>query len=75
MHAGYNRDQLQRALPRAYESKNVRTNLASVKGFLSTIAVQEFNEQSAEKADQFMAQLEVKGPTVDASDLFIGCIF
>jgi tRNA(fMet)-specific endonuclease VapC len=52
----------------------VRTNLASVKGFLSTIVVLEFNEQSAEKAGQFMAQLEAKGLAIDPRDLFIGCI-
>jgi tRNA(fMet)-specific endonuclease VapC len=57
-----------------YKSKNVRINLASVKGFLSTVAILEFDEPSAEKSGQVMAQLEVKGQSIDPRDLFIGCI-
>jgi predicted nucleic acid-binding protein len=58
----------------AYKSKNPRTNLASVKGFLSTITSLEFDEPSAEKSGQVLAQLELKGRTIDPRDLFIGCI-
>jgi predicted nucleic acid-binding protein len=58
----------------AYKSKNSRTNLASVKGFLSTITTLEFDEPSAERSGQVLAQLESKGLTIDSRDLFIGCI-
>lgn len=49
-------------------------NLASVKGFLSTIITLEFDELSAERSGQVLAQLESKGLTVDSRDLFTGCI-
>jgi len=58
----------------AYKSKNSRTNVASVKGFLSTITSLEFDEPSAERSGQVLAQLESKGRTIDPRDLFIGCI-
>lgn len=58
----------------AYKSKNVRTNLASVKGFLSTITALEFDEPSAEKSGQVLAQLESKGLAIDPRDLFVGCM-
>jgi predicted nucleic acid-binding protein len=58
----------------AYKSKDSRVNLASVKGFLSTIATLEFDEPSAERSAQVLAQLESKGLTIDSRDLFIGCI-
>lgn len=49
-------------------------NLASVKGFLSTIITLEFDELSAERSGQVLAQLESKGLTADSRDLFTGCI-
>ena len=58
----------------AYKSKNVRVNLASVKGFLSTVAVLDFDGPSAEKSGQVLAQLEAKRLAIDPRDLFIGCI-
>jgi tRNA(fMet)-specific endonuclease VapC len=58
----------------AHKSKNVRTNLASVKGFLTTVGRLEFDDASADKSGQFMAQLEAEGTSVDPRDLFIGCI-
>jgi predicted nucleic acid-binding protein len=58
----------------AYKSKNPRTNLASVKGFLSTITSLEFDEASAERSGHVLAQLESKGLAIDPRDLFIGCI-
>jgi tRNA(fMet)-specific endonuclease VapC len=58
----------------AHKSKNVRVNLASVKGFLSTVSVLEFDEPSAEKSGQVLAQLETKGLSIDPRNLFIGCI-
>jgi predicted nucleic acid-binding protein len=59
---------------RAYKSKNVKINLASVKGFLSTVTILEFDEASAEKSGQVLAQLETNGLAIDSRDLFIGCI-
>ncbi len=58
----------------AYKSKNVRVNLASVKGFLSTVTILEFDEAAAEKSGQVLAQLEAKGLAIDSRDLFIGCM-
>jgi predicted nucleic acid-binding protein len=57
----------------AYKSKSARVNLASVKGFLSTITLLEFDETSAEKSGQVLAQLETKGLAIDPRDIFIGC--
>ena len=58
----------------AYKSKNLRVNLASVKGFLSTVAILDFDGPSAEKSGQVLAQLEAKRLAIDPRDLFIGCI-
>jgi predicted nucleic acid-binding protein len=58
----------------AHKSKNARANLASVKGFLSTIGKLEFDEPSADKSGEVLAQLEAKGVPIDPRDLFIGCI-
>jgi tRNA(fMet)-specific endonuclease VapC len=58
----------------AYKSKNVERNLASVKGFLSTVQLLMLEEGSAELAGQVLAELESKGKSVDYRDLFIGCI-
>jgi predicted nucleic acid-binding protein len=44
-----------------------------VKGFLSTITLLEFDETSAEKSGQVLAQLETKGLAIDPRDIFIGC--
>ncbi len=57
-----------------YKSRNVGTNLASVKGFLSTVKVLELDEVSMEKSGQVLAQLEGRGGRIDARDLFIGCV-
>ena len=57
----------------AYRSKNVRANLASVKGFLSTVTQLEFDEASAEKSGQVLAKLESDGLAIDPRDPFIGC--
>jgi len=56
-----------------YKSKNVRANLASVKGFLSTVKELEFDEGSAEKSGQVLAKLEADGLAIDPRDLFTGC--
>lgn len=58
----------------AYKSRKTRTNLASVKGFLSTIAILEQDDASAEKAGQILAELEERGNPIDPRDLFIGCV-
>jgi tRNA(fMet)-specific endonuclease VapC len=58
----------------AHKSKNVRVNLASVKGFLSTVGRLEFDDASAEKSGQVLAQLEAKRISIDSRDLFMGCI-
>ena len=58
----------------AYKSRNVERNLASAKGFLSTIKLLPFDDNCAELAGQILAELESKGKTLDYRDLFIGCI-
>jgi predicted nucleic acid-binding protein len=58
----------------AYKSKNVERNLVSAKGFLSTIRLLMFDDDSAELAGQVLAELESKGKSIDYRDLFIGCI-
>lgn len=45
-----------------------------MKGFLSTITALEFDEPSAEKSGQVLAQLESKGLAIDPRDLFVGCV-
>jgi predicted nucleic acid-binding protein len=45
-----------------------------VKSFLSTITSLEFDEPSAEKSGQVLAELELKGRTIDPGGFFIGCI-
>lgn len=58
----------------AYKSKDVERNLASAKGFLSTVELLGFDNGSAELAGQVLAEMESKGKSVDFRDLFIGCI-
>jgi len=58
----------------AYKSKDVERNLASAKGFLSTVKLLEFDDGSAELAGQVLAEMEAEGKSVDFRDLFIGCI-
>ncbi|MEM3630822.1 MAG: type II toxin-antitoxin system VapC family toxin [Nitrososphaerota archaeon] len=58
----------------AYKSKNLERNLASTKGFFSTIKLLPFDDNCAELAGQVLAELESKGKTIDYRDLFIGCI-
>ncbi len=57
----------------AYKSKQLKANLSSVKGFLSTIQVLIMDEGSAEKSGEVLAKLESGGKAIDARDLFIGC--
>ncbi len=58
----------------AYKSENTAKNLASAKGFLSTLEVLDFNDQSAELAVKVMADLESKGIALDPRDVLIGSI-
>lgn len=58
----------------AYKSRDVQRNLASVKGFLSTLELLTVDEVSADLAVQVLAELELKGKSIDVRDLFIGCI-
>ena len=58
----------------AYKSKDVASNLASVKGFLSAIDVLDIDEPSMEEAGRVLAALEKKGTSIDSRDLFIGCV-
>ncbi len=58
----------------AYKSKNVRTNLASVKGFISTVTLLELDEASVERAGQILAELEERGSVLEPRDLLIGCV-
>jgi len=58
----------------AYKSKDVQRNLASSKGFLSTIELLTIDERSAEIAGQILAELESEGQSIDIRDLFIGCV-
>jgi predicted nucleic acid-binding protein len=58
----------------AYKSKEVQRNFASAKGFLSTLELLAFDEDSAEMAGDVLAKLESEGKSIDVRDLFIGCI-
>ncbi len=58
----------------AYKSQQVRGNLASVKGFLSTLDLLELDDVSMEKAGELLADLERRGLAIDPRDLFIGCV-
>jgi len=58
----------------AYKSRAVKQNLASAKGFLSTLTLLTLDEESAEQAGQVLADLESRGQTIEMRDLFIGCI-
>jgi predicted nucleic acid-binding protein len=58
----------------AYKSKDVKRNLASAKGFLSTLDLLGLDETSAEIAGQVLTELESQGLTIEMRDLFIGCI-
>jgi tRNA(fMet)-specific endonuclease VapC len=62
------------ALLGAFKSKDPSKNLASAKGFLSTIDVLELDDHSALRAGETMAKLESKGNMIDPRDLFSGCI-
>lgn len=58
----------------AYKSKDVKRNLAAVKGLRSTLQVLSLTESSAEKAGKLLAHLESKGQPLDPRDLFIASI-
>lgn len=58
----------------AFRSKDVERNLVAVKGFLSTIKLLAFDNDSAELSGQVLMELESKGKSIDFRDLFIGCI-
>ena len=58
----------------AHKSQKVRANLASVKGFLSTVELLELDEVSMEKSGKVLADLEKDGLGIDPRDLFIGCV-
>jgi len=58
----------------AYKSRDIEQNLASAKGFLSTLLLLTLDDESAEQAGQVLADLELRGQTIEMRDLFIGCI-
>ena len=58
----------------AYKSEDTAKNLASAKGFLSTLEVLDLNDDSAEIAGKIMADLESKGIALDPRDVLIGSI-
>jgi len=58
----------------AYQSKDVKRNLASAKGFLSTLNLLGLDESSAEIAGKIRTELESQGLAIEIRDLFIGCI-
>jgi tRNA(fMet)-specific endonuclease VapC len=58
----------------AYKSGETTKNLASAKGFLSTLDVLDLNDDAAELAGKVMADLESKGIALDPRDVIIGSI-
>jgi tRNA(fMet)-specific endonuclease VapC len=58
----------------AYKSKDVKRNLAAVKGLRSTLQVLNLTESSAERAGKVLAGLEAKGQPLDPRDLFVAAI-
>jgi len=58
----------------AHKSKNAGANLAAAKGLLSTLGRLPFDETSADKAGAVLAQLELRGISIDMRDLLVGCI-
>ncbi|MBI4257726.1 MAG: type II toxin-antitoxin system VapC family toxin [Thaumarchaeota archaeon] len=58
----------------AYKSKNLETNLASAKTFLSSIEILDLDDHSAEKSAEVLAKLESTGIPIDPRDLFTACI-
>jgi tRNA(fMet)-specific endonuclease VapC len=58
----------------AYKSENTSKNLASAKGFLSTVEVLDLDDDSVEMAGRVMADLEAKGIALDPRDVLIGSI-
>lgn len=58
----------------AFKSKETAKNLASAKGFLSTLEVLEMTDETVELAGRVMADLETGGVALDPRDLLIGSI-
>ena len=58
----------------AYKSREVKRNLAAVKGLRSTLQVFNLTEASAERAGKILAHLEAKGRPLDPRDLFVASI-
>jgi len=58
----------------AYKARDVVLNLASVKGFTSTIKVLPFTDRAVETAGKTLAGLEKSGHRIEIRDLFIGSI-
>ena len=58
----------------AYKSRDVKRNLAAVKGLRSTLQVFGLTESSAERAGKILAKLATKGQPLDPRDLFVASI-
>ena len=58
----------------AYKARDVKRNLAAVKGVFTTLKVLVLSEAAAEQAGRILAQLEAKGRPVESRDLFVGAI-
>jgi tRNA(fMet)-specific endonuclease VapC len=58
----------------AYKSEDKAKNLATVKGFLSTVDVLDLNDEAAQLAGKIMADLEFRGIALDPRDVLIGSI-
>ncbi len=58
----------------AHKTLKPAGSLAAVKGLASTLEVLDLDGPSAERAGEVLAQLNREGKTLDARDLFIGCV-
>ncbi len=58
----------------AYKYREVKLNLAGVKGLRSTLRILPLTERAVENAARVLADLEKKGMTVEVRDLWIGAI-
>ena len=56
----------------AFKYRDVRTNLAAVKGLGSTLRVLSFAEEASELAAKILSGLEKAGRGIEIRDLFVG---
>jgi predicted nucleic acid-binding protein len=57
-----------------WRSKRAERNLEAVKKFLERLEILDFTQAAAQEAGKTLAQLEVKGLSIDLRDLFVGTI-